>query len=110
VAEQWQAEHDRRQYDLMEEHLRHFEEGVTDLGALIAGLDTLLECLEAADKAWKAQFRSEWWTLEQVYALALDRGQTQLPPESRALINEAVKNMRRLLADRITAETAASES
>jgi len=45
VAEQWQIEHDRRQYDLIAECIRQYEEGATDLASLIAGVDSLLECL-----------------------------------------------------------------
>jgi hypothetical protein len=39
------------------------------------------------------KFRSEWWALEQVYAVACDRGETTLNPESENLIYETLKNM-----------------
>jgi hypothetical protein len=39
----------------------------------------------------REQLHTEWWTLEQVYAGALDRGDLEsLPPESVAAIEEAI--------------------
>lgn len=45
------------------------------------------------------KFRSEWWTLEQVYAVACDQGETTLNPESENLIYETLKNMKNLLKE-----------
>ncbi len=45
------------------------------------------------------KFRSEWWTLEQVYAVACDRGETTLNSESENLIYETLENMKNLLKE-----------
>jgi hypothetical protein len=103
-------EHDQRQYRLMCDLLQRYEAAKTDLSSLIGGLEALLEALDDPCQEWNKQFRHEWGVLEIEYAVALDRGQTQLPPDSQARIDEAIKNMRRLLADRVTAETAVGDS
>jgi hypothetical protein len=110
MSEEWKAVYDKRQYNLMIEHLRRFEEGASDLSSLIGGLDALLECLEAPDEEWKQRFWSEWWTLEQVYAVALERGQTELSAEEQALVNQAVNNIKQLLAERVPVQAEASNS
>lgn len=110
MSEEWKAAYDQRQFSLMIEHLRRFEEGASDLSSLIAGLDALLNCLEAPDEEWKQRFRSEWWTLEQVYAVALHHGQTELPAEEEVLVNQAVTNMKQLLAERVPVQAEANNS
>lgn len=41
---------------------------------LIDDLRSLAEALEFPSRSWKDDFMSEWWTLEQVYAVGIDRG------------------------------------
>lgn len=101
MSEDWKAAYDKRQYNLMSERLRRFEEGASDLSSLVAGLDSLLECLEVPDEEWKQRFRSEWGTLEQVYAVALHHGQTELSVEEETLVNRAVCAIKQLLAERV---------
>ena len=90
----------------MEDHLRRYEEGGTDLGSLIAGLEALLLCLEAADEDWKNEFRRKWGILEEVNAVALDRVEQRAStrvetilkePDNQRLIKQAIEGIRRLL-------------
>ena len=113
MVEQWKTEFDQRQYALMEDHLRRYEEGGTNLGSLIAGLEALLQCLEAAEDGWKTEFRRKWGILEEVYAVALDRveqgGSANVEtvlkePNNQRLVREAIEDIRRLLADRAVAD------
>jgi hypothetical protein len=110
VAENWKKEYDIRQYRLMADQLQRFAEGKLDLASLVGSLKALLSVLEATDETWKDDFRSEWGTLETVYALALDRKERGLDsdvqtaidgPSDQALISEAVQNMLRLVEDRL---------
>jgi len=57
----------------MQLQLDQFEAGTITLSHLIAGLNALLACVRTLGKDWKDAFTSEWWTLEQVHAVALDR-------------------------------------
>jgi hypothetical protein len=109
MAEQWKTEFDQRQYALMEDHLRRYETGGTDLGSLIAGLEALLQCLEAADESWKNEFRRKWGILEEVYAVALARveqGESAIvetmlrEPNNQRLVREAIAEIRHLLSVR----------
>lgn len=96
----------------MEEMLGRYEEGGIDLGSLIAGLESLLLCLELADEKWKNLFRSKWGILEEVYAVALDRIEQGDPanvstilkePDNQRLIQQAIESIRRILTDRLIA-------
>jgi hypothetical protein len=116
MAEHWKNDFDQRQFALMEDHLRRYEEGGTDLGSLIAGLESLLLCLEAAGEDWKNEFRKKWGILEEVNAVALDRVEQRAStnvvtilkePDNQRLIKQAIEGIRRLLADRLA--SAASE-
>src|SRR5436309_3455032 len=104
MSTNWKTEHDQRQYELMSVAIQQYEDGTINLPSLVSGLEALLASLEAADRGWVERFRSEWWTLEQVYAVALDRGQTELSAEEEAEIGTAIANMRRLLADRVAVQ------
>lgn len=89
MTEQWKTDFDQRQFTSMEEQLRRYEQGATNLGSLIAGLEALLLCLERADENWKTSFQAQWGVLEEVYAIALDRVEQGLSPNADTVIKEA---------------------
>ncbi len=93
--------YDQRQFRLMHEYIEAYRLGAISLRALIDGLSALLDVLESAGDSWKARFRSEWWTLEQVYASSLDRnqGQLRLDDEERQLVRSGLTNLSALLQD-----------
>jgi hypothetical protein len=95
------SEYDQRQYQLMAERLRGFECGAISLSILINDLDALVRCLEQADTEWKDLFRNEWLALEEVYSVALDRGQFRLTSEQKSVIEKAVRNLKGLLQQKI---------
>ncbi|MEB3311259.1 MAG: hypothetical protein VKJ02_13605 [Snowella sp.] len=87
------------QYLLIDQYLQQFDENKLPFDRLISVLDALLETLQVSDDEWKEKFRSEWWTLEQVYAVACDRGETTLNIESQNLVCETLDNMKKLLKE-----------
>ncbi len=89
--------YDERQYTLMRNFIHEFEQGNLKIAKLIDNLSGLLDCLEQAEEEWRNAFKSEWWTLEQVYAVACYRGEKILTYESEALVYEAIDNMKSLL-------------
>jgi hypothetical protein len=89
--------HDREQYQLMEAYLVKFESGKSGLHELIENLYGVINGLQATEQEWKDAFQSEWWNLEQVYAVAVDREQKVLDTESQNLVYETIKNMKSLL-------------
>ena len=93
-------EYDRRQYDLMLDRLRAFTRGAVSLRKLIEDLRSLAEALEDPPLGWKEDFLSDWWTLEQVYAVAVDRDELDnLSAESQVLIDGAVAALKRVVVE-----------
>jgi hypothetical protein len=88
---------DIKQYQLMKDYILMFENGRLALDELIKDLYGLIQALQAPEEEWKDTFQSEWWTLEQVYATALDRGEKILNTESQDLVYETIENMKSLL-------------
>lgn len=98
---------DRRQLALMADRLAGFRVGEVSLRHLIEDLNSIWSELEISGD-WPDRFRSHWWTLEQVYAVAVDRDQVdQLPADLHVLVGEAVDAMSFLLDEFETAEGAA---
>ena len=87
------------QYLLIGKYLQQFDNNELTLDRLISDLETVLETFPNSDEKWKENFRSEWWTLEQVYAVACDRGETTLNPENENLVYETLENMKNLLKE-----------
>jgi hypothetical protein len=98
-------DYNQQQYQLMEKYLYQFEQGQLELDSLINVLAALLETLQSPDSTWEENFRSEWWTLEQIYAVACDRKEAYLTQESENLIAEAVENMKSFLQSVLIKET-----
>jgi hypothetical protein len=91
-------DYDYRQLSLMEEQLSQFDTESIKLPHLISGLKSLRDCLRTVDEDWEKKFTGEWWTLEQVHAVALDRKETTLSSEGLALVKEAVVNLKKLVS------------
>ena len=84
-----------RQYELMLDRLEAHRRGAISLRRLIQDLRSLVEALELPSSAWKDEFVGEWWTLEQVYAVAIDRNELDhLPTESQELVDTAIASLR----------------
>ena len=78
----------------------------TSLAGYRSGAVSLRQLIDDLDAVWNGllstqlseEFRGHWWTLEQVYAVALDRGELEaLPADAKADIEEAVGGLERLL-------------
>lgn len=91
-------DYDQRQLNLMDEQLSQFESGKIDLQHVISGLKSLQNSLRTIDQHWKEKFTADWWTLEQVYAVSLDRKKTTLSPKDSTLVKQAISNLKNLLA------------
>jgi hypothetical protein len=66
------------------------------LRELIDRLDDFWHGLDQSP--WADEFRGHWWTLEQVYAVALDRGEIDsLPDDAKSDIDEAIFGLEGML-------------
>ena len=77
--------------------LDDFRAGSTSLRDLITRLEDVWDSLPESD--WKIEFRGYWWTLEQVYAVAIDRQELDaLPADAVVDVEEAVSGLEALVA------------
>lgn len=89
--------YDKRQLNLMTEKINLFKESKLDLGFLIQDLESLMNAFESVDIDWKKSFHSEWWTLEQIYAVALDRSDDSVFIENKELLDSSISNIEELI-------------
>lgn len=100
------SEYDQRQLHLMSEYIKEFEQGKLKLESLIDTLEALIVSLQTTPASWKDAFESEWWTLEQLYAVALEQSETNLLSSSRDTIDETIVNMKHLLGEVLSGKAA----
>lgn len=77
--------------------IQKYRAGEIALRSLIDDLDSVSSNLEASPLG--EDFRSHWWVLEEIYAVALDRGDLrELPREDELAIEETLDALERLLS------------
>ena len=87
MEENWKAEYDSRQYQLMAERLKQFNGGTLSLGVLIRSLTALVEVLEAPEFSWREQILSELGNLKVLRGVVRDRverGESQATIDDRS--------------------------
>jgi hypothetical protein len=90
------GEPDRQMRDAIAVKLADYRNGQTSLAQLVNDLDAIWNDLPLSE--WRDEFRGHWWTLEQVYAVGIDRGElAELPVDAQSDINEAVAGIESLL-------------
>jgi hypothetical protein len=88
----------RAQYEQMQEALLGFRSGTMLLSDLIDRLPTLLRGIENPPQAWRDEYVSYWWTLEQIHGQAIDLGESRrMPAESRQTVDDAIAGLERLV-------------
>ncbi|MGI8663235.1 MAG: hypothetical protein ACR2LQ_08500 [Acidimicrobiales bacterium] len=76
-----------------------FDSGDLPLERLVWQLESRISAMEGtADGEWIEELRSGWWQLEYVNALVLDVGGRSLTEQERRSIDEAVSELRAMLA------------
>lgn len=77
--------------------IQKYREGKISLRSLVDDLDAVSSNL--VESTLSEDIRSQWWVLEETYAVALDRGDLQgLPREDELAIEEALDALNRLLS------------
>lgn len=87
------TEYDSRQLRKMKRQLASFKAGDLSLPALIGDLEFLLNAMESIPIEWKRGIHEQIATLEEVYAITLDRGLAHTDELGMSLIKEAIKNL-----------------
>lgn len=93
-----QLEQDWRLLEQMRMSLRYAPASVVALGRLVAELEPLSQQLAAPDREWQRRFLVHWGTLEEVFAVALDRNLETLDVQGAAIVDSALAELR-VLAD-----------
>lgn len=97
------SDYDSRRFRLMLSVLGAFDERAIGLGKAIADLEVLFRSLRDTAEAWTGVFYKQWAILEEIYAVALDRGFSQLPPGDQKLVEGVMRTLRQLVQERIDA-------
>jgi hypothetical protein len=84
---------DRRHLRQMRQCLVLRRESVEALGRLISELESLRELLETTTDSWKRSFEEQWGTLEEVFAVTLDRGAPTMDEKSAVLVERAIAHL-----------------
>lgn len=85
------SQNDQEQYEAMRECMAKFHAHTMNLGDLIDELPQIVKKLEDVDPAWKSEFVSYWWTLEQIHGDAIDLGQSgRMPEGTRGTVDDAI--------------------
>ena len=90
----------------MLEMIFKFKKEKIGIKQLILSLKSLFNALESVPESWKNSFNEEWFTLETIYALALDRQEESLEKkviltsEEINLINNTLANLQNLITER----------
>lgn len=79
--------------DALESYLLTHE----DFSALIKNLEILESGLHGMTDSWKADFRTNWGQLEQVYSVATVYGESVESAENQAIIKPAVENLTKIV-------------
>ena len=91
------TDYDERQVSLMVNRIRRFQNKEIHLGSLVNDLEALLNVLASVSVDWKSAFHEEWWNLEQVYAISLDRNDDAVLIENEESISSSLDKMKELI-------------
>jgi hypothetical protein len=95
------VEYNQRQYRRMLDRLLAFEREEVRLGTLVADLEGLLNALEDIEASWKQTFLGKWGQLEDMHAVARDRGSKEFDDDARSKILAATGLLKLLVLDKI---------
>lgn len=96
-----ERERERRQLTLASEVLKGYRDQGPKLDAVIADLDALWSEFRLQSDEWLNVYRGHWWSLEQVYAVVLDRELDRIPEDHRVLVDEAIDQLGFLVDDAV---------
>jgi hypothetical protein len=84
------SEREARQLHLASVALVSYRDRTLELASLVQRLGALLDEFRLQDPDWVEEFRRNWWTLEQVHAVSLDRELVGIPDDLQVMVDEAV--------------------
>lgn len=86
-----------RLYRRMLQAITDYQSKSLALRQLISNLEGLHGLLENPDENWSHSFYKSWIPLEEVYAVALDRAQSELDEQSLSIIRLSLDKLREVI-------------
>ena len=93
------SEFDARQLRKVKLQLAAFQRGELSLADFIGDIDFLLNAMEDIPLEWKQRVHEFVVILEEVYAVALDVGHTEIDEQGRRFVAEAIEGIYRCLEE-----------
>lgn len=88
----------------MLERLVAFEAGNLSAHSLVNDLEGLLSALENADKSWRQAFLQSWGGMEDVRAVAIDRGGKLLSRKDTQEFHDLAREIKALVPQKVDAD------
>ena len=95
------SEYDLRQYRLMLECVRSPIADIHSLLKVIDRLQALISVLEEKDREWLSKFTTQWWILEEIYAIYTSGDVESIDESSINDINKACHEIAALIEMKI---------
>jgi hypothetical protein len=84
---------DERHLGRMRDAIQAYFAKRLDLGRVVNNLEALLDSMERAPEDWRDEFRQQWGKLEDIVAVAADRGDPEVIDQNEKSINEALSRL-----------------
>lgn len=89
--------YNQRQYKRMIALIEDYKNGHIGIQTLVGDLEALILALENVTQDHRNLLLSHWGILEDVYAVALDKGMTELDKHSRELVADALSTLQKVI-------------
>jgi hypothetical protein len=85
----------------MDAGLEAFRSGTLDFRIMLDRLEACVENMSDAESAWKDAFRSEWGTLEDIYAFAAAENLKIIPETDMPMVDAALAALRHMVVEKL---------
>ncbi len=89
--------YNQRQYARILELIGSFETGKVSFDRLVRDIEALIMTMENISPDYKNILLSKWGILEEVYAVSMDQGLTEVSPEYQQTINSSLSDLCELI-------------
>jgi len=93
------SDYDQRQYRRMAEILANYEKHECSLATVVSTIEGLIGVLESVSTARRNELLSCWGVFEEVYAVGLEQGQTDLDAIYAEPIARGIRDLKRLIVE-----------
>ncbi|CUI18074.1 hypothetical protein PNK_p0020 (plasmid) [Candidatus Protochlamydia naegleriophila] len=90
-----------KQLKLIIQKINDYRKGKIYLAWLISDIESLINILEDPNEDWKADLRTSWLDLEEVYAFALADEKEHLDQKDIRIIDEGLHKLETLIGDQL---------